>query len=190
VYCAASRSTKGKENDQASIKDHSIALQYYEDVYLSAINKSAAADILDTITQRATQEHDHRIDLASSNNDLGVGRYATMPKAAVWALMGLPGMEQFPFSNPGDNGLPRIVPHTHQVAGVCIMLERFFTKFPGDRPTPTLLCDDVGLGKTYQIIGLIGVLIHLYDQYLKGAPLPPFAIRELSMSLPHKHGYF
>ncbi|KDN35623.1 hypothetical protein RSAG8_11418, partial [Rhizoctonia solani AG-8 WAC10335] len=185
------RSNGGKGNlSLASSEDQSIALHYYEDVYSTAINKLAAGEILDMLTQHASQDHDHQIDLAGSGNDLGVGRYATIGRSLLWAMMGLPGAEQFPFANPGNLGAvplgeqpaSRIVPHTHQVSGVCIMLGRIYTRLLGDLPLSSLLCDDVGLGKTFQITGLISVIVHLYEEQSKGTPLPPFAIERLQVA--------
>ncbi|EUC59169.1 SNF2 family amino-terminal protein, partial [Rhizoctonia solani AG-3 Rhs1AP] len=140
-----SKKEKGKSS-LASTEDEETATHYYEDVYLSAINKQTAADVLEMITQYTLEEHDHQIDLAKNDVDRRAEQVSSRS----------------------------LTPEA--VSGVCIMLERFFTRSLGDLPLSTLLCDDVGLGKTGQIIGLISMVIHLYEAQCKGAPLPPFAI--------------
>ncbi|KAG9073827.1 hypothetical protein FS749_014652 [Ceratobasidium sp. UAMH 11750] len=44
---------------------------------------------------------------------------------------------------------------------------------PGEDPRPTLLCDEVGVGKTFQLIGLISMLAHIIELQRADKALPP-----------------
>jgi hypothetical protein len=104
------------------------------------------------------------------------------------------GATQFPFGEPGtcfppelhQPLKPKAEPRWHQVIGVHAILEGAFTTQLRECSRPTVLCDDVGLGKTLQIIGIFSMLSHLYEQQLLGKewrlPLPPFTIGKLKIS--------
>ncbi len=53
------------------------------------------------------------------------------------------------------------------------MLEGFFTEEEGEVPRQTLLCDEVGVGKTFQLIGVISMLAHIIELQRAGKELPP-----------------
>jgi hypothetical protein len=128
------------------------------------------------------------LDLVENGGDIGVDRFRGWSTPQVWASLGLPAATQFPFGEPGMgqeqplDAAPRrkVVPKWHQVTGVHAMLEGAFTKQVGEHARPALLCDDVGLGKTLQIIGTISVLAHMCQQQslppLERLPPPPFTI--------------
>ncbi|KEP47581.1 SNF2 family amino-terminal protein, partial [Rhizoctonia solani 123E] len=46
----------------------------------------------------------------------------------------------------------------HQFVAVAVMLKKMFTTTLGQPPEPVLLCDDVGLGKTLEIIMTVAIL--------------------------------
>ncbi|KAF8747291.1 SNF2 family N-terminal domain [Rhizoctonia solani] len=92
---------------------------------------------------------------------------------ALWAQLGLPGVDQFPFAEPGTGESAKdmaplaktcAVPFWHQVVGTLRILEGAFTQRVGNCAQPTLLCNNVGLGKTVQIIGVISMIQHYYKQ--------------------------
>ncbi|KAG9102129.1 hypothetical protein FS749_015712 [Ceratobasidium sp. UAMH 11750] len=127
------------------------------------------------------------IDLTADETDIGVDRFKDWPTEKTWANLGLPGATQFPFAEPGapprkpgEAARAKILPKWHQIVGVNAILEGAFTKDLGDCSRPTLLCDDVGLGKTLQIIGVISMLAHLREQQKRGEaerlPPPAFTI--------------
>ncbi|KAG9098672.1 hypothetical protein FRC06_006082 [Ceratobasidium sp. 370] len=109
------------------------------------------------------------IDLTPHESDIGVDRFRDWSTEKAWANLGLPGATQFPFAEPssqkpGEPAKAKAVPKWHQIIGVNAILEGAFTKELGDQARPTLLCDDVGLGKTLQIIGAISTIAHLHEQ--------------------------
>lgn len=63
------------------------------------------------------------------------------------------------------NGDP-LVPRWHQVIGVTKMLDNFFAN------KPTLLMDDVGLGKTLQVTGFFATLAFYRDHHEKNGCFP------------------
>ncbi|KAG9085559.1 hypothetical protein FRC06_003556, partial [Ceratobasidium sp. 370] len=128
------------------------------------------------------------VDLIEGTDDIGVAQYADWVTPKAWAHLGLPNAVRFPFArtSPIDSGADGdqpphdVTPKWHQIIRVIAMLERACTERQGDDPLPTMLCDDVGLGKTLQLIGLISMVAHLYEQQQrqeeegKRLPTPPF----------------
>ncbi|KAF8748551.1 helicase [Rhizoctonia solani] len=111
--------------------------------------------------------------LVDGCEDIGVLHLKSLSTEALWAQLGLPGVDQFPFAEPGTGesakdmaplAKTRAVPFWHQVVGTLRILEGAFTQRVGDCAQPTLLCDNVGLGKTVQIIGVISMIQHYYKQ--------------------------
>ncbi|GAB1528076.1 hypothetical protein RhiTH_011267 [Rhizoctonia solani] len=112
-------------------------------------------------------------NLAEGSHDIGVAHLMSFSAEHLWNLLGLPGANQFPFAEPGANNTlnsstsqhkTRAVPFWHQLVGTLKILEGAFTQRTGTRAQPALLCDNVGLGKTVQIIGVISMLEHYYKQ--------------------------
>jgi hypothetical protein len=128
------------------------------------------------------------VDLTEDSGDIGVDRFRGWSTSQVWASLGLPAATQFPFGEPGtvqEHSLDaaarrKIIPRWHQVTGVHAILDGAFTKQLGEGARPALLCDDVGLGKTLQIIGVVSVLAHMCEQQglppLERLAPPPFTI--------------
>ncbi|KAG9120196.1 hypothetical protein FRC07_004399 [Ceratobasidium sp. 392] len=147
-------------------------------------------DVDETLTLGTIQAPDPDstalVDLTEASGDLGVDHLKDWPVPRVWAFLGLPNSTRFPFAHPNpadpsadDSEPPRDMdPKWHQAVGVLAMLEGACTKNLGDPPRPTMLCDDVGLGKTLQLIGLISMVAHLYEQQRQEANRrmaePPF----------------
>ncbi|KAG8688477.1 hypothetical protein FRC11_005391, partial [Ceratobasidium sp. 423] len=106
----------------------------------------------------------------TGSSDLGVDEFAQAPTAELLRLLGLIKTGTLPLASEHLKG------RRHQYLAEVIMLKRMFTLSLGDAPMPTLLCDDVGLGKTAQIIGVISMLVHCYELQQAGKPLPPFVV--------------
>ncbi|KAF8749866.1 SNF2 family N-terminal domain [Rhizoctonia solani] len=111
--------------------------------------------------------------LVDGCKDIGVLHLKSLSTEALWAQLGLPGVDQFPFAEPGTGesakdmaplAKTRAVPFWHQVVGTLRILEGAFTQRVGNCAQPTLLCNNVGLGKTVQIIGVISMIQHYYKQ--------------------------
>jgi hypothetical protein len=165
-----------------------LAFQYYVEDYCNALGASSDPPIPGTDLARCIG------DLTEGEMDLGVGHLKGWTSEQVWDSLGLQGATQFPFGEPGTRfppelcqpSKPKAEPRWHQVIGVHAILEGAFTKQLRERSRPTVLCDDVGLGKTLQIIGIFSMLSHLYEQQLLGKerrlPLPPFTIGKSKIS--------
>lgn len=115
----------------------------------------------------------------------GVEQYQVLTKDSALTILGLSGNTFPQFNNKQDiNGAhdpwlehdrewfslsqngEDLVPRWHQVIGVLKMIENFFV----DRPT--LLMDDVGLGKTLQVAGLFSTLAFYRDHHEKNGCFP------------------
>jgi hypothetical protein len=100
---------------------------------------------------------------------------------------------QYPFGEPGGGQgsdcetKEKICPKWHQLVGTAVMLERMFTDRPGVCGDPSLLCDDVGLGKTLQVLGTISMLVHIIELQKQGLPLPPLLRGALVATLIELH---
>lgn len=115
----------------------------------------------------------------------GVEEYKSQTKDQIWEMLGLSGKSipllndkqdlsgmHDPWTDTGrewfslpENGDP-LVPQWHQLAGIMKMLDNFFAS------TPTLLMDDVGLGKTLQIVGFFAMLALYRDHHEKNGCFP------------------
>ncbi|QRW12372.1 Helicase conserved C-terminal domain [Ceratobasidium sp. AG-Ba] len=120
-----------------------------------------------------------RVELLEGSGDIGMENYDGKSDLEIWANLGLPGATQFPFAHPGDENRKPVRPMRHQLAGTASILSRVFTR-PSESAAPTLLCDDVGLGKTYQILAAMKMIAHWRELQEKSPekvlPLPPFAV--------------
>jgi hypothetical protein len=112
--------------------------------------------------------------------DIGIQHMIAKSSHELLHLLGLNvDNGQYPFGEPGGtkdgNGemKEKICPKWHQLVGTAVMLERMFTDRPRICGDPSMLCDDVGLGKTLQIIGTISMLVHIIELQKQGRPLPP-----------------
>ncbi|KAB5587967.1 SNF2-related protein [Ceratobasidium theobromae] len=157
-----------------------LAFQYYIEDYCNALG------INDDLPAPSANFSGYIADLAEGEGDIGVDHLQDWSIEQAWESLGLPGATQFPFAEPGTvfppelgrPPKPKATPKWHQVIGVHAILERAFTKTRGERACPTMLCDDVGLGKTLQIIGIFSILGHIYEQQVlhqdKRLPPAPF----------------
>ncbi|KAG8736724.1 hypothetical protein FRC10_009033, partial [Ceratobasidium sp. 414] len=122
-----------------------------------------------------------RFDLLDGDDeDVGMEELRDMSTEQLWASLGLPGATQFPFAKQGGAGGAGPRPKWHQIAGSLAILKGAFTAGLGQPARPTMLCDDVGLGKTLQIIGAISLIAHMREQQEqrpdKSLLPPPFAV--------------
>ncbi|KAG8734940.1 hypothetical protein FRC10_011203 [Ceratobasidium sp. 414] len=88
----------------------------------------------------------------TGNCDLGVDEFAQTHLGELIHLLGIGSTVTLPMAS-GE-----LKTKWHQLVGIATMLKHMFTTNVGDAPCPTLLCDDVGLRKTAQIIGTICML--------------------------------
>ncbi|CEL53741.1 putative ATP-dependent helicase C17A2,12 OS=Schizosaccharomyces pombe (strain 972 / ATCC 24843) GN=SPAC17A2.12 PE=3 SV=1 [Rhizoctonia solani AG-1 IB] len=162
------------------------AYEYYVEEYCNSL------DSLDELPVPRLPFSYSMLSLVDDDEDLGVGHLKNLSTAEIWARMGLPGATQFPFAEPGssssspsqskgDEGAKQAaVPYWHQAVGAQAVVERAFTKHIGDKGQPSLLCDEVGLGKTIQIVGIVSLVRHYYEQQERDPgrclPVPPFAL--------------
>ncbi|KAB5587868.1 ATP-dependent helicase [Ceratobasidium theobromae] len=114
------------------------------------------------------------------DHDVGMDDFRGMTTENLWVSLGLPGVTQFLFGEPGSVGKAATIPKWHQIAGSLTILRGLFMEKLDQHACPTMLCDDVGLGKTLQIIGAIIMISHLHAQQEKHPDKslvpPPFAI--------------
>ncbi|CAE7106900.1 unnamed protein product [Rhizoctonia solani] len=91
------------------------------------------------------------VDLLSStgHGDLGVNEFAQTPITELLRLLGIDKTGVLPLTSESLKIM------WHQLVSIAIILKRMFTPNLDDMPDPTLLCDDVGLGKTAQLLGVI-----------------------------------
>ncbi|KDN38064.1 hypothetical protein RSAG8_09749, partial [Rhizoctonia solani AG-8 WAC10335] len=158
------------------------AFQYYIEDYCNGIE---AIDDLPTPGMRGPAVVQ---DLIDEETDIGVHDFKDWAVERVWQYLGLAGTRQFPFAEPGTTHAPHlklpdkpgVFPLFHQVVGACVIILAAFTEELGQRARPSLLCDDVGLGKTIQLIGVISIIKHYFEQQQleesKRLPQPEFSI--------------
>ncbi|CUA74686.1 SNF2-related protein [Rhizoctonia solani] len=103
----------------------------------------------------------------TGSGDLGVDEFAQTPTVELLRLMGIEKAGALPLTSACLKIL------WHQLVAIVIMLKRMFTLRLDDTPDPTLLCDDVGLGKTAQMLGIICMLVHCIELQRAGKQLPP-----------------
>jgi hypothetical protein len=104
------------------------------------------------------------VDLLEGDEDIGMAPYRGASHGSLMALLSLSGAKSLPFGNAvGPEDKP-ILPFWHQLAGICTVLAHSFTHSIGVPGTPTMLCDEVGLGKTTQILGVIQMIAHMHHQ--------------------------
>ncbi|KAF8597007.1 hypothetical protein BDV93DRAFT_513682 [Ceratobasidium sp. AG-I] len=167
----------GTDEEMAQAYAHYLENQFPADV-------DAAAELLDTLAETMDLATGDIVDLAAeATGDIGVAHYASTTAKELFHLLGL-ASDQLPFAEPGTAGVdgkpdkPRFIPRWHQLVGIIVILERMFTATKGGSPLPTLLCDDVGLGKTVMTIGVVCMLIHIIELQKQNRPLPAFLLEQ------------
>ncbi|KAG8958158.1 hypothetical protein FRC03_009393 [Tulasnella sp. 419] len=63
--------------------------------------------------------------------------------------------------------------HTHQLQGVLAVLNHFLKPIGSNEKPSLLLADDVGVGKTLQVLMVLALLSHYTELQSTGKPLPP-----------------
>ncbi|GAB1527611.1 hypothetical protein RhiTH_010787 [Rhizoctonia solani] len=164
----ASKSKSKSTQDGPSKEEMQAAYAYYVEEYCYGVGCLDESE-LPIPTVGVSGLH----SLVDGCKDIGVSHLKSLSTEALWAQLGLPGVDQFPFAEPGTGesakdmaplAKTRAVPFWHQVVGTLRILEGAFTQRVGDCAQPTLLCNNVGLGKTVQIIGVISMIQHYYKQ--------------------------
>jgi hypothetical protein len=92
--------------------------------------------------------------------DAGVERWGALSADEIKAMFLIPA-GGLPGTRLTDDGTPTHVPMWHQWVGVIEMIDRSFTSQLGVPGRPTLVADEVGMGKTAQGILFVQVLWHL-----------------------------
>ncbi|KAG8701566.1 hypothetical protein FRC08_004020 [Ceratobasidium sp. 394] len=109
---------------------------------------------------------------------------STLKPPELVRLAGLPeGSTSFPMAERGTKAgegkdgevteKPAIVPDWHQWVGALAMTRAWFTTGLGESPRPLLLCDEVGLGKTLQMVMTVCFMVHLIEMQARQLELPP-----------------
>jgi SNF2 family DNA or RNA helicase len=143
----------------------------------------AAIDVL-LDDQELARDRSDDPEFRELGTDLGVKDMLQKSVAELVYLTGLPeGSTAFPFAEPGTpgdldgdvqpGGKPAIKPEWHQWVGVACLVRAWYTAELGQRPSAMMLCDEVGLGKTLQMIGSISLLVHYLENQRRGLDLPP-----------------
>jgi hypothetical protein len=122
--------------------------------------------------------------LIELGTDLGVQDFLGTSVPDLVKMVGLPtGATMFPFAEPGRSASlegeehvlakSQIVPEWHQWVGTLCLVRSWFTTELGEKPLPSMLCDEVGLGKTIQLVGSICILVHYIECMNQSLDLPP-----------------
>ncbi|QRW16628.1 SNF2 family amino-terminal protein [Rhizoctonia solani] len=144
----ASKSKSKSTQDGPSEEEMQAAYAYYVEEYCYGVGCLDESE-LPIPTVGVSGLH----SLVDGCKDIGVSHLKSLSTEALWAQLGLPGVDQFPFAEPGTGESAKdMAPLAKTRARV------------GDCAQPTLLCDNVGLGKTVQIIGVISMIQHYYKQ--------------------------
>ena len=117
--------------------------------------------------------------LEHKGGDLGCEKYAKTSIEELYRLLGMVG-GAVPFGEQGGpstkKGQPdkkQFVPRWHQLVAVAVALGKFFTSTQGEAPSSLMVCDDVGLGKTIEVLLMICMLAHSYELQQLNKPLMP-----------------
>ncbi|KAF8670336.1 SNF2 family N-terminal domain [Rhizoctonia solani] len=163
-----SKSKSKSTQDGPSKKEMQAAYAYYVEEYCYGVGYLDKSK-LPVPTVGVSGLH----NLVDGCKDIGVSHLKFLSTEVLWAQLGLPGVDQFLFAEPGSGESAKnmallaktcVVLFWHQVVGTLRILEGTFTQRVGNCAQPTLLCNNVGLGKTVQIIGVISMIQHYYKQ--------------------------
>ncbi|KAF8595568.1 hypothetical protein BDV93DRAFT_564271 [Ceratobasidium sp. AG-I] len=117
--------------------------------------------------------------LEHKSGDLGCEKYANVSIEELYRLLGMVGgavpfgEEGGPSTKKGEPDKKRFVPRWHQLVALAVALEMFFTSSQHEVPLPLMVCDDVGLGKTIEVLLMICALAHSYELQQMKKPLMP-----------------
>ncbi|KAG8678439.1 hypothetical protein FRC08_017778, partial [Ceratobasidium sp. 394] len=195
---------KGKKSCLATPAEMEQAFKHYLEEFFPDDVGCGSGLFLKEILERDEEMEDGDETLSREmegedwKHDIGVEEFSSTGPEDIRRLLGLGETGQFPFAPPAseaaDGSLaPPLRPQWHQLVGCAKMLDGFFTTERREEPQPTLLCDEVGVGKTFQLIGLISMLAHIIELQRADKPLPPlleeshkkyFAGKEKIESLP------
>lgn len=97
--------------------------------------------------------------LSADYDDTGAKQWAGLSPDAIKQALCLLGDGVLPITRRVD-GQPAISPTWHQLVGGACFLDRSFPR-PGTQGTPVMLADQVGMGKTLQVVVFLQLLIHV-----------------------------
>ncbi|KAG9101257.1 hypothetical protein FS749_008706 [Ceratobasidium sp. UAMH 11750] len=142
----------------ATEEDMHRAYEAYIELHFPT-DEDAIAEITHRLEEASATKGEVSLNLVEgvTDEDLGVAEFAHVPSQEILSLLGLAQGKSLPFASD------KMEMKWHQLVGIAAMIKAMFTPMLAMPPRPTLLCDDVGLGKTVQIIGTISMLVHLIE---------------------------
>ena len=131
--------------------------------------QEAIEEVTERLATTMNSEGEVNVDLLGETlgSDIGVAEYANTPLDEMFRLFGLTATRKIPFTSD------ELKVQWHQMVAIAIQIKAMFTKKLGEHPRPTLLCDEVGLGKTAELIGTLCILVHLIELQQRQLPLIP-----------------
>ncbi|KAJ7439269.1 hypothetical protein B0H11DRAFT_1752130 [Mycena galericulata] len=160
--------------DKARVSKLPKALRQALEHFATANIIQSLADHLNMIISGATLDMD--MDMPDIPNESvpspvweeGTEEYSHLSVDQLWILLGFPD-KAIPFfntkldptalHNPWTTGIRNLTPRWHQLVGLYKMMNLAFIA------EPVVLMDEVGLGKTLQIIALVACLAYYRDYY-------------------------
>ncbi|KAG8708809.1 hypothetical protein FRC08_018701 [Ceratobasidium sp. 394] len=174
------RRTKATKQVLCSQSELDAAYEHYLELHFPH------AGALDTLLegQNLGDPEDGQLLLAELQFGQAVQDMQTLRVPDLVQLAGLPpDSSSFPLAEPGtlpsepaaqgSPAKPAIIPDWHQWTGALGLVRAWFTTELGEPAKPLLLCDEVGLGKTLQMVMSVTLLVHLIENQSRGLTLPP-----------------
>ncbi|KAG8782049.1 hypothetical protein FRC12_021264 [Ceratobasidium sp. 428] len=166
----SSNSRRVKQPPFATNEQMRAAYEAYRELH-SADHCSGVIEVTEALhaADRDLEKEDTmEVNLLEGCGDIGVDEFAGTSEEELLRLLGISlEIKKLPFLSESFST------RWHQLVGIAKMLKRMFTANLDEQPLPTLLCDDVGLGKTAQIVGTLCMLVHFIRLQDEGKPLPP-----------------
>ncbi|KEP49107.1 SNF2 family amino-terminal protein [Rhizoctonia solani 123E] len=133
------------------------------------LEQDAIEEVTENLAIAMTLEDEVNVDLlgGTQGSDIGVAEYADKSLEEMFRLLGLTATRKIPFTSD------ELKVQWHQMVAIAVQIKAMFAKKLGGHAQPRLLCDEVGLGKTVEIIGTLCMLVHLIELQQRKLPLIP-----------------